>query len=588
MIVPVGETGSIDPTANDTDPDGERSSLRVVSVGQSAFGQTARNGNTVSFTAGPDTTTTNVRYQVADADGATASATIQITIIGDEEENLPPIANDARREVEAPGGPITFDVSSLISDPDDTLDTLEVTNVGRTSSVGEVAWNQFLITLTPPAQPDFAGNVVAAYTVVDKGGLEATGQLTLTVVPPENRPPVANDDSAEVANSGSITVNVLNNDTDPDGDPLTVSINDAPDPAIGTAAVTSGRIAFTATQGASGSATIGYTVSDGELSDNAVLRITVLPCTDSTPIARDAFLETGYLQPITVQLAGYVTNGIVTASQGPPGWADPVYTPPAGENGNVTITYTASNGCAASATGTVTIDVNQQPVAQPQQLALGKNESRTIPVTSLAGDDEPLVITGSTGAPAWVTTTPDGVVIAPPGGTVGTVFSWTTTVQDPGGLTAAVPISVSVSNLPPVAANDLVDASETTGPFMIVANDSDPDDPNSSLRIQSLPSVAQMQVGNASLTLMADGRRILVDTSNGQGIGGFEYTVVDPSGATATALVGIIGPPIPPPTTTTTTTTTTLAPTTTRPQLTIPPTTSPPTTVAPQTTAGDS
>jgi hypothetical protein len=179
-------------------------------------------------------------------------------------------------------------------------------------------------------------------------------------------------------------------------------------------------------------------------------------------------------------------------------------------------------------------------------------------------------------------------VIAPPGGTVGTVFSWTTTVQDPGGLTAAVPISVSVSNLPPVAANDLVDASETTGPFMIVANDSDPDDPNSSLRIQSLPSVAQMQVGNASLTLMADGRRILVDTSNGQGIGGFEYTVVDPSGATATALVGIIGPPIPPPTTTTTTTTTTLAPTTTRPQLTIPPTTSPPTTVAPQTTAGDS
>ena len=64
---------------------------------------------------------------------------------------------------------------------------------------------------------------------------------------------------------------------------------------------------------------------------------------------------------------------------GPVGYADGLYTPPAGENGNVRSPSVVTRAASGS-TGTVTIDVNQDPIAQPQSLTIGRGEYLEIPV----------------------------------------------------------------------------------------------------------------------------------------------------------------------------------------------------------------
>ena len=114
------------------------------------------------------------------------------------------------------------------------------------------------------------------------------------------------------------------------------------------------------------------------------------------------------------------------------------------------------NGCRQRANGTITIDVNQDPITRPLSAGIGRGEVREVPVSDIASDAEALQIVSSTGAPAWVVTEAGRLVVQPPAGTpVGTV-SWTTVVADPGGLTASVPITVTVNNQLPSGAPDEV------------------------------------------------------------------------------------------------------------------------------------
>ena len=77
------------------------------------------------------------------------------------------------------------------------------------------------------------------------------------------------------------------NDSDIDGDPLTYSITTAPDPALGSARLEGGALVFDSTRSASGTASIGYTVDDGEDTATATVTIAVLPCVSTPPEAPD-------------------------------------------------------------------------------------------------------------------------------------------------------------------------------------------------------------------------------------------------------------------------------------------------------------
>jgi hypothetical protein len=82
------------------------------------------------------------------------------------------------------------------------------------------------------------------------------------VVPTVNHPPVARNDEATTTPSTAITIDLLANDSDPDGDPLTVT--GVSDPPNGTAENTGGgQATYTPDPGFAGTDTFTYEVSDG-------------------------------------------------------------------------------------------------------------------------------------------------------------------------------------------------------------------------------------------------------------------------------------------------------------------------------------
>ena len=151
-------------------------------------------------------------------------------------------------------------------------------------------------------------------------------------------------------------------------------------------------IRFASAPGAVGTATIGYRIDDGELTSDAVLRVSILPCGQAPPDAPNVFLQTAYMQSIAVDLATYARNGTIVDVGAPLLAASGVITPAAGENGNIVFNYSVVNICRVRDTGTVTIDVNQDPVAQPYQTSMSRTQQRSILVSDLATDAEPLTI----------------------------------------------------------------------------------------------------------------------------------------------------------------------------------------------------
>jgi len=120
-----------------------------------------------------------------------------------------------------------------------------------------------------------------------KGGV-ATLAVNVNVVAPPNQPPVANNDVSTFNTSpgtGLITTNVLLNDSDPNGDALTVSA--FTQPANGRVAVAGvGVFSYTPNVGFAGVDTFNYTVSDGRGgAASAQVRITLLDNTKPSVIA---------------------------------------------------------------------------------------------------------------------------------------------------------------------------------------------------------------------------------------------------------------------------------------------------------------
>ena len=104
----------------------------------------------------------------------------------------------------------------------------------------------------------------------------------LTHLPPRssNAAPVAVDDTAATTKGATVSIDVLANDTDDDGDVLTVEA--VIDPANGTAVISSdGAVAYTPDAEFVGEDTFDYTVTDGTATASATVAVTV----GETPLA---------------------------------------------------------------------------------------------------------------------------------------------------------------------------------------------------------------------------------------------------------------------------------------------------------------
>ena len=114
--------------------------------------------------------------------------------------------------------------------------------------------------------------------VVSDGTDTATGTLHVTTRPRPNRPPTAVNDVLEkgvpAKVGGSVRFDVLANDTDPDGDELTIA-RVLGDPN-GTVAIDGHDLVFTYADDFAGAEEISYVATDGQYESTATLKLTVV------------------------------------------------------------------------------------------------------------------------------------------------------------------------------------------------------------------------------------------------------------------------------------------------------------------------
>ena len=173
----------------------------------------------------------------------------------------PPPANRSPSAVDdsaATNEDVSVSIPVLGNDSDPDRDPLALASVGA-ASVGTVEQVGGSVTYTPPL--DWSGVDSFTYTVADGRGGSATATVTVTVRA-VNDPPVAAADSATTAYGTPVTINVLANDSDVDGDVLTLS--QVSPGARGGTSINGSGVTYSPNSGFSGADSFSYTVSDGK------------------------------------------------------------------------------------------------------------------------------------------------------------------------------------------------------------------------------------------------------------------------------------------------------------------------------------
>ncbi len=283
---------------------------------------------------------------------------------------------------------VNINVLANDSDSDGTLDTTTLAVVSAPAN-GTAVVNGSQITYTPAA--NYSGSDSFTYRICDNDGDCDTAMVTITIDP--NDPPVAVDD---ITSTNSITlpvtIAVLNNDNDPENDPLSVVSLGAP--SSGTATINlDNTVTYTPT--AAGVYTFTYTIEDPDgLTDSALVTVTVMAppvaVNDTANTAEDVPVVIDVLandtdpnnDPLTVTFASAPANG--TAAINIPGYTV-TYTPGPNYNGSDTFTYIVSDGTFTdTATVNVTIfPVNDAPVAVDDTYTTPVSSTLTISDTAL-------------------------------------------------------------------------------------------------------------------------------------------------------------------------------------------------------------
>jgi subtilisin-like proprotein convertase family protein/surface antigen len=374
----VAEDGSLVVSAawlllNDTDGDGD--TLSIGGIGQPAHGTLTNNGDgtwtyrPVADYAGSD----QFSYSVTDGQGGSASAIVRITVTP---ANDAPSAGDDQFETETGVALVITAADLLGNDTDVDGDALSVTAVtqpanGSLADNGDGTW-------TYTSAAGFEGEDGFSYTISDGQGGSATGAVTVlvTAAPVQNDPPTAGDDMVSVAEDSSVVItaaDLLGNDSDPDGDALTIV--GVTSPAHGTL-TDNGDGTWTYRPAADyyGADAFTYEVSDGRGGTaTGTVNLTVTPVNDLPTAGDDAF-TTSQNTALAIPVSSLLANDgdadgdaltLVSFTQPASGSVIDngdgtlTYTPASGFFGAETFTYTVGDGNGGSATATVTLTVRQ-------------------------------------------------------------------------------------------------------------------------------------------------------------------------------------------------------------------------------------
>jgi len=329
------------------------------------------------------------QLQVTDNEGATASDTVVITVSG---VNVGPTANNDTATV--PEDSVNFSINVIANDTDPDGDTLTVTTAF--ASHGTVTPSGGSVLYTPTA--NYFGGDTINYTITDGNGGFSSAVVNVTVQNVNDLPTAVNDAPPAIDEGGTIagTFNVLTNDTDLDGDPLTATL--VTGPVNASSFVLNPNGTFTYVHNGSNTTTDSFTyqANDGTgVSNTATVSITINPVND-VPVATDD-------GPFTVNEGGSIAGTFNVLANDTDADNDPLtavlVTGPVNaasftlnpngtfnyvHNGSETLadsfTYQANDGTSPSNTATVSLTIT--PVNDVPQIT-GQQPLSTLEDTSL-------------------------------------------------------------------------------------------------------------------------------------------------------------------------------------------------------------
>ncbi|MDZ5083728.1 tandem-95 repeat protein, partial [Vibrio parahaemolyticus] len=374
--------------------------------------------------------------------------------------------------------------------------------------------------------------------IVTSGGVSESTTVNVDVTP-VNDAPVAKDDIATTQEDTAVTIDVLPNDTDIDGDTLRIDSASVPKEQ-GTVEVVNGKLVFTPAENFNGDAEITYTVTDGALTDQATVKVTVNAVND-TPVVESNIADQALAEDFTpytidlntafsdldnvdgeltfsvsgnsnIQVA--IVNGIATI------------TPTADWNGSETLTFTATDPSGESISQTVNFTV--APVADivADKATVVEDTPTIIKVLgndTFEGDGKVVSLDTNNGpANGTVSVNPDGSVTYTPNDNYVGKDTFTYVVTS-GGVSESTTVEVNVTpvNDAPVAKDDIATTQEDTAVTIdVLSNDTDVDGDKLSLQSASVPE-AQGKVE------IVDGKLVFTPAENFNGDAEIIYTVTD-------------------------------------------------------------
>lgn len=389
--------------ANDIDQDGDTLTVSDVRypIGLLAFG----GDGSFSYTPPADFNgVDSFEYVVTDSEFVSNVATVTIEVVGLPPDTAP-IANDdyyvvspGTLEMVIPGPGV------LANDYDSEGDALSASIVGFPNGLLTLLSDGGFM-YTPPA--NYFGTDLFQYVATD-GSLNsnvATVVIDLGPPPIVNQPPVANDDIFGFGEDQAAGLGVLFNDTDADGNALTVSQFGPASSGTLILSPDGTQITYVPDLNFSGTDLFTYVVNDGlDASNVATVFINVEPVNDA-PVTNDDSFEVPMDGVLVIPSDGVTSNdsdvdgdalGPILASGTIYGelvideFSQLVYFPDLGFVGVDSFEYVATDGLLESNVATVTITVvgPDYPIAHADQVFMSQGENVTI--NALANDYVPV------------------------------------------------------------------------------------------------------------------------------------------------------------------------------------------------------
>ncbi|MCF6390999.1 Ig-like domain-containing protein, partial [Mycobacterium sp. MBM] len=534
--------------SNDTDAESSPLTATLVS-GPS-------HGTLTLYANGSFTYTPTANYKGPDsftyiASDGTASSSVAVVSISVAPDNQAPVANADSYTGDEDS---TLAGNVLSNDSDADADTLTATLVTGPANGALTLNSDGTFTYTPVA--DFNGTDSFTYTAGDGTATSSVATVSITVSP-VNDTPVTAGDSFTTDEDTVLTGNVLTNDSDTDGNPLTASLVDGP--ANGTLTLnTDGTFTYTPDADFNGTDSFTYTATDGTVTSSvATVSITVDPVNDTPATVGDSFttdedtvLNGNVLtndsdvdgDTLTATLVDGPTNGTLQLN------ADGTftYTPTADFNGTDTFTYTAGDSAATSSVTTVSITVtpvNDAPVATNDSFTTDEDTVLTGNVLSNDTDtDGDTLTTTLVDGPANGTLelNADGTFTYTPDADFNGADSFTYTAGDGTATSAIATVSITIDpvNDTPVTAGDTFTTDEdTVVTGNVLTNDSDTDGDTLTATLVDGPS-------NGTLQLNTDGTFTYTPDADFNGTDTFTYTAIDGTATSPVETVSITVDPV--------------------------------------------